>query len=186
LLNKIRSIGGYVFYVGMEKSADPTSHKPNNMSFAVLKEAIRRLDQFCSEEDAGFLVFLDHRPERVLREAVVEVTQREMYGPHSKWTLLEAPTQVESHLYQTMQCADWICGLIGRLEAHRCRQEEFEDMEWSERYFGQRMKMSSVRSGVRKQDNMVSDKMADEVDADQEFEVQVESSDLPTPVKCVP
>lgn len=155
LLNKIQGIGGFVHYVGLEKSPDPANHKPNNMMFAVLRQAIRRLDQFCQGEDAGFLVFLDHRPEKVLRETVVGVTQQAMYGRNGSWTLLEAPTQVESHLYQTMQAADWICGLIGRLEAYRARPDEYQDMEWSERYFGQRIKMAALRSGVRKQSNLV-------------------------------
>jgi hypothetical protein len=155
MLNKIHSIGGFVHYVGLEKSADPIDHKPNNMMFSVLRQVIRRLDQFCQSQDAGFLVFLDHRPEKVLRETVVGVTQQVMYGKNGTWTLLEAPTQVESHLYQPMQAADWMCGLIGRLEAFRARPEEFQDMEWSEKYFGQRIKMAALRSGVRKQSNFI-------------------------------
>ena len=155
MLNKIHSIGGFVHYVGLEKSASSIDHKPNNMMFRVLKQVIRRLDQFCQGEDAGFLVFLDHRAEKVLRETVVGVTQQVMYGKNGTWTLLEAPTQVESHLYQTMQAADWICGLIGRLEAFRARPEEYQDMEWSEKYFGQRIKIAALRSGVRRQSNFI-------------------------------
>lgn len=156
MLNKIHNVGGFVFYVGMEKNAVPGDHLPNHMMFSVLRAAIRKLDQFCVEKDANFVVFLDHREEKVLREAVVGVTQQEMYGQNPKRTLLEAPTQVESHLYQAMQAADWMCGLIGRLESFRTRPDEYQDWSWSEKYFGQRIKAVSIRSGVRKQTSILS------------------------------
>ncbi len=150
LLNKINSCGGFVFYVGMEKNTGSEYHQPNQMMFSVLREAIKRLDQHCVENDALFLTFLDHREEKSLREAVVGVTQEAMYGKKSRRTMLEAPTQMESHLFQVMQCADWVCGILGRLEAFRARPDEYADWEWSERYFGQRLKMVSMRSSVRK------------------------------------
>ncbi len=155
LLNEIQSHGGYVFYAGIEKTAEPEQHQPNNMMFSILGEAIRRLDALCVERDAGFLLFLDHRDDKILREAVVSATQKAMYGKSPKLTLLEAPTQVESHLFQLMQAADWVCGILGRLESYQARPEEYADWNWSEKYFAQRVKTVSIRSSVRKQSNLV-------------------------------
>jgi hypothetical protein len=31
--------------------------------------------------------------------------------------IIEPPFQVESERYQTCQCADWLCGLVGRVGA---------------------------------------------------------------------
>jgi hypothetical protein len=156
LLTKIRKCGGYVFYVGLEKNALPDIHQPNNMMFAVLREAIKRLDAFCTETNANFLMFIDHREEITLREAVVGVTQKTMYGADAIKTLLEAPTQVESHLYQSMQAADWICGLLGRIESYRILPSQYTDYDWTAKYFANRLHTAAIRSGVRKQANLPS------------------------------
>ena len=49
LFNKIKSIGGFVFYVGIKKTHPPSRHNPNRLYATVLVEAIKRLDEFCQE-----------------------------------------------------------------------------------------------------------------------------------------
>lgn len=36
-----------------------------------------------------------------------------------------------------MQCADWMCGLIGRIAAHASRPDEYGDWSLFARHFGQ-------------------------------------------------
>ncbi len=47
-LNKIKSVGGVVFYVGIHKRYSPESHDANKLYLSVLREAIKRLDQHCA------------------------------------------------------------------------------------------------------------------------------------------
>ncbi len=158
LFNQINARGGHVFYVGVEKSASPENHSPNALTFSVLREAIRRLHSYCVrdvDEDAGYLIFLDRRDEQTYRDTLVTVTQQEMYRRNPRWTLLEAPTQVESHRYQLMQAADWICGLLGRIETYHARQDEYPELDWTDRYFTDRLNRIAIRSGVRKASNLL-------------------------------
>jgi len=159
LFNQIQAHGGHIFYVGVEKSASPRKHSPNTLTFAVLREAIRRLHGYCVQdvdEEAGFLIFLDRREEQTYRETLVTVTQQEMYRKNPRYTLLETPTQVESHRYQLMQAADWICGLIGRIETYHTRKEEYPELDWTDKYFTDRLNRAAIRSGVRKASNILA------------------------------
>lgn len=52
--------------------------------------------------------------------------------------LIEPPMQVESHLYQTVQAADWICALLGRLSAYLL-DPAWSEYEWAQRYFAERL-----------------------------------------------
>ena len=153
ILNHIDHIGGKIFYVGLHKTQ--IEHKPQQMLLAVLREAVKRLDQFCTDNDSEFLLFLDERDDKQLRQAVVSVVQQEMYGLFPCRTLIEAPTQIESHIYQTMQCADWMCGLIGRLGCFWARPGEYPELEWSQKYFLKRLHSVSTNSGIRIEKNDV-------------------------------
>ena len=156
LFNQINARGGHVFYAGVEKSASPERHSPNALTFSVLREAIRRLHSYCvRDEDAGYLIFSDRRDEQTYRDSLITVTQQEMYRKNPRYTLLEAPTQVESHRYQLMQAADWICGLLGRIETYHARQDEYPELDWTDRYFTDRLNRIAVRSGVRKASNLL-------------------------------
>lgn len=58
LLNKIESVGGRVFYVGIRKTAQPADHDAQALYFRVLAEAIKRLDAFCRDDHASLSQFL--------------------------------------------------------------------------------------------------------------------------------
>ena len=51
-LNKIKSVGGFVFYVGIHKRYSPESHDANKLYLSVLREAIKRLDQHCANPNS--------------------------------------------------------------------------------------------------------------------------------------
>lgn len=67
-------------------------------------------------------------------------------------TLIEPPIQAESHLFQTIQCADWICGLMGRLTALLVAPDEYPELEPFDRYFSDRVaKVSMPGCGLEHQ-----------------------------------
>jgi hypothetical protein len=51
-LNKIKSVGGFVFYVGIHKRYSPESYDANKLYLSVLCEAIKRLDQHCANPNS--------------------------------------------------------------------------------------------------------------------------------------
>ncbi len=64
--------------------------------------------------------------------------------------LIEPPFQIESHRYQTMQAADWIAGLIGRIGSYDADEIAYSENEVFEKYFKTRLLRVSLRSGIRK------------------------------------
>ena len=62
--------------------------------------------------------------------------------------LIEPPFQAESQYYQTLQAADWIAALIGRMEANRTKPDEYADWLVFRENFDARIKKISARSGV--------------------------------------
>jgi len=124
LLNRIEKDGGIVFYVGIQKTHPPETNNSKDLYCAVLHESIKRLDQFCSVRNAHFQILLDEQ-EDILRKQIVAEASRQMFGEPMK-TMIEPPIQAESHLYQTLQCADWRCGLIGRVGCYQVLPEEYD------------------------------------------------------------
>jgi len=72
-----------------------------------------------------------------------------MFGKDFCDRLIEPPFQVCSHLYQTLQCADWVCGLLGRLSAFQAEPANFAEFKWAEQYFLERLARIRKRSGIR-------------------------------------
>lgn len=84
LLNKIRALGGFVFYVGIRKTAQPEAHNPNRLYARVFLEAIKRIDGFCGEggnpvED--FVLLLDEHEQR---SQLIAEASRSMYARHER------------------------------------------------------------------------------------------------------
>ncbi len=121
LLNRIKRCDGFVFYVGMRKTAPPEQHNANNLYAGVFREVIKRIDQFCAldrDQRENFVLILDQHSQR---PNLVKHAAQSMYTPgdEGRRRLIEPVFHVESHRYQTLQAADWIAGLIGRLGANR-------------------------------------------------------------------
>ena len=150
LLNKIKTLGGFVFYVGIQKTASPGEHNPNRLYARVFLEAIKRIDQFCAEEcnsPENFVLILDEHSQR---PALVAQAAQSMYArTERRRHLIEPPFHVESHLYQTLQAADWIAGLVGRLGAIWAEPAVWPENEVFRRYFEHRINRVSHRSGIR-------------------------------------
>ena len=148
LLNRVEKDDGMVFYVGIEKTHAPGEHNPKRLYLAVLREAIKRLDDFCDSRRSLFMMVLDEQ--RQFREGIVAEASREMFGDARRHRMIEPPIQAESHLYQTLQCADWICGLVGRAGCYLVAPAEYEELIWVPKYFAQRLARAAPISGIRR------------------------------------
>jgi hypothetical protein len=150
LLNKIRNLGGFTIHVGVEKRRDVSTHNSKKLFHSVLRELIKRLDEECKQRGSNFMMVLDEQEQNVMRKEIVETASLAMFGPDFRARLIEPPMQVESHLYQTVQCADWLCGLFGRLSHFECSPDDKPDFQIFQKYFLQRTQTCSLRSGLRR------------------------------------
>lgn len=157
LFNRIRQDGGFVIYVGIEKHLPPEQANAKGLYKKVMHEMIKRLDEEFQQRNAKFMMLLDQQDDMQssgqnigIRGEIVKGAAISMFGEDGRKTLIEPPVQAESHLYQTLQCADWICGLVGRLERFHCEPEVVPTYDIFEKYFRQRLKQVSLRSSVRK------------------------------------
>ncbi|HBA7157502.1 TPA: DUF3800 domain-containing protein, partial [Escherichia coli] len=143
--NTITRYGGFLFYVGEAKRIGVASHNPQRTYKSSFKEVIKRLDNEFKNQDAQFLIFMDDHEMRseIVKEAIYEMHQEE------KYQLLEAPVQVDSKLYQTIQCADWFCAIYGKLSFYDVDPENCAEYEIFKRYFGDRIAEAQKRSNVR-------------------------------------
>lgn len=136
LIAQIRKERGKIFYHGIQKHQSPEDSNPVGLYYTVLSHAISNLDHVFANIGGQYLIILDEHQSRL---ALLESAMRAMYGEHPARRLAQAPFQAESHLYPTVQAADWISTIIGTMWAHRALIEEYEDHEWAERYFGARI-----------------------------------------------
>ena len=149
LLSKIRNVGGHVFYVGLQKNQPVDKFNAQALYLTVLGEAMKRLNQYADERDAAMIIVMD---EHLERDAILTRASQVMYGgPAPRRRIIEPPFQVESERYQTCQCADWLCGLIGRVGAYQARPDEWGEMVWTQTYFQDRLDAASSRSSIRLQ-----------------------------------
>jgi len=145
IINKVQKISGFIFFTGIGKDEPPPKHKPEALYISVLKDAIRKLDACFAKSDSTFSLFLDsidsNEPgaKRKFRLSGIEAATAEMFGADPKYSLLEPPYQLESHIYQNLQCADWFCGLFNRIFSYRVSPVEYQDFECFEKYFGARL-----------------------------------------------
>lgn len=149
LFNKIGTLGGFAFYVGQGKHDTPDVHDSNALYRHILREAIKRIDQHCDVDCTPCERFLLALDEHDQRSALVTQAAIAMYGTDQRRCLVEPPFQLESHRYQTMQAADWIAGLVGRLGAYWKAPGEYAENEIFATYFASRLHQCAVRSGIR-------------------------------------
>lgn len=174
LMNRLKSIDGFVFYNGIEKEPPSSNHTPEALYFSVLRDCIRRLDKYCHNNGATFSMLLDavdsDEPgaRRKFRLNGISAASSEMFGYHNGYPckmLLEPPYQLESHLYQNLQCADWFCALIGRRLTYTVQPTTYKDYKIVEDYFGSRLdgilKANSIRKLPTNSELSVSEDISD-------------------------
>ena len=149
LFNKIERLDGFVFYVGIRKTFSPDRHKSNQLYEQVLLEAVKRIDGFCADDRKPPETFLLALDEHAQRPAILTKVSQSMYGDDQRRQLIEPPFHLESHRYQTIQAADWIAALIGRLGAFWTEPDAYSENDVFSTYFEQHLKRARRRSGIR-------------------------------------
>ena len=147
-LNELYKRGGRIVFYGREKYQAPADSNSPGLYNTVLSHTIRSLDRYCGVTESPFIMILDQHSSRI---KLLEAASKTMFGSNPARFLLEPPFEVESHLYQTVQAADWIATLIGRIEAHRARPTEYADWEWAERLFGEKVQKLATHSTMWRQ-----------------------------------
>ncbi len=145
IINRITKYGGFLFYVGEAKVYGVERHCVEKTYQACLKEVIKRLDdEFCGN-DAQFLIFMDDHESRteIVKNAIYEMHQQQ------KFQLIEAPVQVDSKLYQTIQCADWLCAIYGKLAYYKVEPDSKPEYALFDCCFSDRISRAQKRSNVR-------------------------------------
>ena len=145
LINQLRSVGGRVFYHGREKVPALMDGNANGLYTTVLAHAIRRIDAFCATENSPFAIVLD---EHSARKDLLECAQKTMYGKNPAHHLVSPPFEVESYLDQTMQAADWIAAIVGRLWAHESLPDHYADHGKFRAYYWDRLHGIATHSAV--------------------------------------
>ncbi len=147
LLNHLKQLGGHVIYGGEHKAVGAATAPSAKIFKHHLLQLVRQADRFCAARQATFMLLLDEQQAgSVWREMNVEACTLAMFAaePDRCRTLVEPPLQGESYLFQTLQCADWICGLIGRLCTYQVASHQYADWEIFHRYFHDRVKAAAL------------------------------------------
>lgn len=145
IISRITSKGGFLFYVGDTKLRNTNLHNPQEIYKSSLTEIIKRLDDEFRSEDAQFLIFMDDS------EGSADLVKKSIYEMHQngRYQLIEAPMQVDSKLYQTIQCADWLCSIYGKIAYYNIEPNAKPEYELFVRYFGDKIASAQKRSNVR-------------------------------------
>ena len=110
--------------IGAVKETKVTSQE---LEESCLIETINRLGRVASQAHERLLVVMD-ATDTDNRERAVATLGRTIYSTknHDTDSIIEVPIQADSHLYGTIQLADWTCALLGRLsDYHFAESSEF-------------------------------------------------------------
>ena len=151
LLNRIEALGGFTLHVGIRETSTPETHDPNASlrgSFSKRSSGSTSSAPRTATPPEDFVLILDEHNQR---PALIARAAQTMYRPKERRRrLIEPPFHVESHRYQTLQAADWIAGLVGRLGAVWAEPAAWPENEIFRRYFEHRINRVSRRSGIRR------------------------------------
>jgi hypothetical protein len=147
IVNQIYKRDGRLFYYGRQKYQTPQQSNASGLYSTVLGHSVRNIDRFCEQQNEQFMMILDQHPDRI---KLLETAAKTMFGNDPARNLIEPPFQVESHLYQTIQAADWLATWIGRLMAYRVEPTQFGDWDWAEKLIGTKVDAYSTHSTLWK------------------------------------
>lgn len=133
IYRKLGQLDGEIFFYGQQKPLGPVSrtHETSqDRESHCLIQAISRLGTIASKKGKRLMVIMD-ATDTPNRERAVATLGATIYSRNNKeaQSIIEIPLQTESHLYGTVQLADWTCALMGRLtDYHFAEKSEFS---WS-------------------------------------------------------
>lgn len=151
IISEIRKCNGKIIYCGREKYQSPSESKSSGLYTTVMAHTIRSIDEFSCTRNAKFMMILDQHSDRV---RLLESATKTMFSHENPARcLLEPPFQVESHLYQTIQAADWIAAMVGRICSYNVDKAQYADWIWAEQYFGREVRSLSTHSSLWRPSN---------------------------------
>ncbi|WP_328587437.1 DUF3800 domain-containing protein [Corynebacterium liangguodongii] len=130
IYRKLGSLDGHIFFYGQQKPLGPvsqTKETSQDRENHCLIQSINRLGTFASNKNEHLMVVMD-ATDTDNRERAVATLGATIYSRNNKEnrSIVEVPLQTESHLYSTVQMADWTCALLGRLtDYHFAEHSEF-------------------------------------------------------------
>ena len=149
--SKVRAFASWFYQLKCHLLQLEIDRDSKSLYRAVLRESIKRIDQYCATRDAHFQIILDElKNQDDFRTQIVSEASIQMFG-EARTTMIEPPIQAESHLFQTLQCADWLCGLIGRVGCYQVMPEAYGDLDWTAKYFIHRLNRAAPTSGIRRE-----------------------------------
>ena len=143
LLNEIYQCNGRIIYYGREKYQPADESNSHGLYKTVLSHSIRSIDRYVTQINGHFMLILDQHQDRI---KLLEAASKTMFGDNPARRLMEPPFEVESHLYQTVQAADWIAALIGRIEAYKAAPQQYADWAWAEEIYGEKVRRLATHS----------------------------------------
>ncbi|MGV0879312.1 DUF3800 domain-containing protein [Martelella sp. FLE1502] len=148
LINEIKSNGGKIIYQGIEKYTDPEKSNGPGLYKTVLSKTIRAVDRKFQPDKEVYAIIVDQHNDR---EKLMVSAQQTMYSRvNGAYGLMEPPYQVESHLYPSVQMADWVSSIVGSLWNYKTRPEQFQDESWAEAYFEDRINSAATHSSLQR------------------------------------
>ena len=120
LLNTLDRLDAQIVFYGQEKprgTNDDTGENEYSRYDHAMKQLIQRIDRTLPVDEKHLLILDKQGPRE--RAEIFASSAAFMFSNENAAKLLEPPLEVESHLYQTIQCADWLCALIGRIAAYK-------------------------------------------------------------------
>ena len=150
IMNRINRFGGKVFYYGREKIAGTEDVNPTGLYKTIFSEAIRKLDAYSTEQQKNFVIVVD---EHSARKELLETAVKTMYGRNPTFHFASPPFEVESHLNQNIQAADWMAAIIGKLWTHRLGGAEWSDLKPYQEAFWGRIHALATHSTVMERQN---------------------------------
>jgi len=151
LIYEIRMRGGFIFYHGREKVRGRCDLHPNGLKTTVLSHTIRKIDTICTRHKTRFAIVLDQDEAKV---QLLTAAQKTMFGSRPCRALVCPPFEVESHLDQNMQAADWVASIVGKLWSQRLDPIGFADCEIYNKYYWERLHRVAHGSSVDKSERI--------------------------------
>ncbi|MFN3688715.1 DUF3800 domain-containing protein [Salinarimonas sp.] len=147
IINHVEACGGRIFYYGREKWSQTEDVNPNGLYKTIFANSIRRIDRFCNRINQNFVVVID---QHAARPILLRSATQTMFGNAPAMRLASPPFEVESHLNQNIQAADWIAAIVGRIWSFRFAPQDFAHLQPYETYFWSRLHRLTVQSTVER------------------------------------
>lgn len=147
-LNEISQRGGHIFYQGREKiRGNGEGLNPNGLYKTIFSDVIRKIDAYCETINKNFVIVLD---ENTVRKELLVTAAKTMFGENPTRRMISPPFEVESHLNQNMQAADWIATIIGRLWNYQLAPDDYPECGKYNALFWRRIHDKATHSTVMK------------------------------------